>query len=350
MWNLYGKRKSDEKPPDGTCRTCYPFVKPMYSGNTLLAVLHNFEHKIPYHQMPFGGSGESWERPQAPKCLTSADVATERDEQLRNVTMRTKLIAWGEVPIPETLLSEFTNLKSAIMRSIQRYDIDEVDLDQKSSAILYNRPIRQPLARHLNVESDPILESSSDANDDGQPYLTMFVEAPLKRVSWSRNMYQEVLMSYFGTEIPTRLWDLPLVEEIVTEEMIRAYQHDMDRAKRGSKFVWLPQQTFAAYSVSWMGPNVNLAYCPHSDAYWICLRDPETREDYYHGRHTWKQTSDGNLVCETCNETTPHKCEESGKPFICVCPGCPLRNCMSCRNEREKVVKQKDMTWSWKWG
>lgn len=180
----------------------------------------------------------------------------------------------------------------------------------------------------------------------------MFIEAPLKRVSRPRNMYEEVLEYYFATLIPTPFWDHRLFEEIVTEEMIRAYQHDRDRAKRGSKFLWLPQQTFGAYSVSWMGPNANLAHCPHSDAYWICLWNKDTRENYYQGRDTWKRTYDGNLVCDTCNEPTPHRCEESGRPFIYVCPGCrcPLRNCMTCRGKREELVKQKDMTWSWKWG
>lgn len=34
-------------------------------------------------------------------------------------------------------------------------------------------------------------------------YLLMFIEAPLKRVSRPRNMYEEVLENYFGTLIPT---------------------------------------------------------------------------------------------------------------------------------------------------
>ncbi len=175
--------------------------------------------------------------------------------------------------------------------------------------------------------------------------LMTLVEMPLKRKT-----YEDVLEAYFGRDIPTPFWDLPLFEEIITEEMIRVYLCDNARAERGVKFKWTPQQTFAAYSVSWTGPNVNLAHCSHSDAYWVCLWNHDPKEKHYRGRDTWKLVFDGSLRCDTCNEPTPHKCLESGKPFIYLCPGCPLRNCMSCREKREELIQKKDMSWSWKWG
>lgn len=136
MWHNLGNRKSEEKPPDGMCRICYPFVKPMGSTETLLAVLHNFEYKVPHEQMPIGGG--YWERPQAPKCLIRNDVAAERNVLLEKIASRRNLIALAEIPIPEIPSTEFTDLKSAIMQSIQRYDINDMDFDQRSSAILYN--------------------------------------------------------------------------------------------------------------------------------------------------------------------------------------------------------------------
>ena len=99
-------------------------------------VLHNFDYKVPYEILPCIKG--AWERSSPPKCLIGLDDATKRNAQVENIRSRRKLMVSGEILVPEMPSSEFTKLKSAILHSIQLYNIDKIDLEHRMSAISYN--------------------------------------------------------------------------------------------------------------------------------------------------------------------------------------------------------------------
>ncbi|KAL8814445.1 MAG: hypothetical protein Q9223_006330 [Gallowayella weberi] len=186
---------------------------------------------------------------------------------------------------------------------------------------------------------------------EAQLFHDVLIKGPLYGPALgARNLHYEILWSLFCPKIPAPLWDTAILWVTTNEEKIRAYLHDNDRAKRGERWTPTLHQTFAANTVSWLGPNTDLAGCPHNADYWICRLERDTLRKYQKGKDTWRRAHEGTVTCDTCGKQSPLQCDESGKPFVYECPGCPLRNCGGCREKRDKALQAKDMTWSWKWG
>ncbi|KAL8798196.1 MAG: hypothetical protein Q9182_006869 [Xanthomendoza sp. 2 TL-2023] len=385
MCTITGRERAVRETVDEDC-SCGPSLRPR-DNKIVFWVSHGFETSISPED-----SGVRYWRPETPPCLIGIDQPYERDATINTIWARLMLMITGEISVPETPSPQFIGFKDCLMFIIQPYDLNYVSPRDRFSASLYNQAYTtlmaadygtcEGLCQGLRIscceDVEPcrhgtkvykqlpgnislwmatlfyrvwIIRMMMAPIHDAQLFHDVLIRGPLYGPALgSRNLHYEILWGLFGPKIPAPLWDTSILWVITHEEKIRAYLGDNDRAKRGERWIATHHQTFAANTVSWLGTNTDLAGCPHNADYWICRLDLDTLRNYQQGRDTWRQVHRGKIACDTCGKRNPHYCDECGETYVYECPGCPLRNCAGCREQRDRSLQAKDMTWSWKWG
>ncbi|KAL8676702.1 MAG: hypothetical protein Q9186_006801 [Xanthomendoza sp. 1 TL-2023] len=252
MFTVTGTERAVGQTAENHCSICEPSLRPR-DNKIVFWLSHGFE----IYGTAEDCGGCSW-RPQVPQCLIGLDRPLERKATFDRICERTGLMISGQIPVPEMPSPEFTSIRDALMLAVRPYELAHVPSHHEEAAQYYNYNLALTATLFFRVWIMRMMMGQIHA---AQLFYDTLIRGPLSHPTQGpRNLHHDVLWDIFGSNIPPPLWDTATLYVITNEEKIRAYLHDNDRAKQGERWVQAPYQVFAANSVSWMGPNTNLAH------------------------------------------------------------------------------------------